>query len=135
MICDSVCKSQPNAVKFYPGFYPKIVKNAQNYFEEFTPKAAALFSTKLAASLLQSIKYFYGSDQCKKSKISNQNHISERELAGLQYLGDYIFRNLYRKLRSSKDWKLSQSQHSISLLLAPKVEKVELISCPDRGGL
>ena len=85
------------------------------------------------------VKYFHGSDQCKRSKITNQNHLSERQLAGLQYLGDYIFLNLYQKLRSSKEWKSSQSQHSISLLLAAKVEKVEeankLISCPDKGGL
>ena len=103
------------------------------------PKAATLFSTKLATSLLQSIKNCQGSDQCKKSKNTNQSHLSERELAGLQYLGGYIFRNLYRKVRSSKEWQSSQSQQSISLLLAAKVEKVEeankLISCLDRGGL
>ena len=115
------------------------MKNAQNYFKEFTPKAVTLTSTKLATSFLQSIKYSQGSDQCKKSKITNQSHLSEIELAGLQYLGGYIFRNLYRKLKRSKEWKSSQSQQSISLLLAAKVEKVEeankLISCLDGHGL
>ena len=69
----------------------------------------------------------------------HQSHLSERELAGLQYVGGYIFRNLYRKVRSSKEWKSSQSQQSISLLLEAKVEEAKeaskLISCLDRGGL
>ena len=93
VICDSLRKSQPNAEKFYAGFYSKIVKNAPTYFEEFTPKAATLFSTKLTTSLLQSIKNSPGSDQCKKSKTTNQSHLSERELAGFQYLRGYKFRN------------------------------------------
>ena len=140
MICDSLHKSQPNAEKFYAGFYSKIVKNAPTYFKEFMPKAETLFSTKLTTSLLQSIKNSQGSDQCKKSKTTNQSHLSERELSGLQYLGGYLFHDdLYRKVRSSKEWKSSQSQQSISLLLAANVENVEevnkLISCLDRGGL
>ena len=68
VICDSLHKPQPNAEKFYAGFYSKIVKNAPTYFKEFMPKAATLFSTTLATSLLQSIKNSQGSDQCKKSK-------------------------------------------------------------------
>ena len=47
--------------------------------------------------------------------------------------------DLYRKVRILKEWKSTQSQQSISLLLAAEVEKVEeankLISCLDRGGL
>ena len=65
VICDSLQKSQSSAEKFYADFYSKIVENAQNYFKEFTLKAATLFSTKLATSLLQSIKYSQGSDQRK----------------------------------------------------------------------
>ena len=114
VICDNLYKSQPNAEKFYAGFYSKTVKNAPTYFKEFMPKAATLFSTKLATSLLQSIKNSQGSDQCKKSKTTNQSHLSERELAGLHYLGGYIFGNLYRTVRSSKEWKSSQSQQSFA---------------------
>lgn len=51
--------------------------------------------------------------------------LSDRELAGLQYLGGYIFSTLHKKIRSSKHWKTEKLQKSLSLLEAAKLPDVD----------
>ena len=60
-------------------------------------------------------------------------------MAGLQYLGGYIFRNLHQKIRGSSKWKTISCQQSLSILEAAKLDEVsrsqDLVSCLNRGGL
>ena len=60
-------------------------------------------------------------------------------MAGLQYLGGYVFSSLYKKLRNSSCWKRDQCQQSLSILKAAKLDKIDanqqLINSVNRGGL
>ena len=66
-------------------------------------------------------------------------HISEREIAGLKYLGGYVFSSLYKTLRNSSSWKSDQCQQSLSILKAAKLDRIDaiqqLINSVNRGRL
>ena len=64
--------------------------------------------------------------------------LSEKELAGMQYLGGYVLHKLYKKIRNSKNFQADKSQQSASILLACKSDSnpsVKLVSALSRGGL
>ncbi|KAJ7351069.1 hypothetical protein OS493_037022 [Desmophyllum pertusum] len=72
-------------------------------------------------------------DSCKESTVTK---LSDREKAGLQYVGGYVMHNLHKK-HSIK--KTSESQEAMAILKAGKleatVEKQKLISALNRGGV
>ena len=136
--CVFVAKDRPNIEKFFTTFYCSVVKHAQEYFPTLSSKAATLFSTTLANQLLEHAK-----SSCKPNEscqITNSaKPLTERELAGLQYLGGYVFRNVHRRLHKSQTWKTKEGQQMLSVIEAAKEASVpfsyRLVSCLKRGGL
>lgn len=137
LACGFVAKDRPNVEKFFTAFYCSVVKHAQEYFPTLSPKAATLFATTLANKLLEHAKQSYKSSELCQPNSSQP--LTERELAGLQYLGGYVFRNLYRRLHKSQTWKTQEGQQMLSVIEAAKEASVpssdRLVSCLNRGGL
>ena len=104
-----------NAEKFYAKYYSEIALNSTKYFEGLSRNAATLLSTKLADQVLNHAKE---SNSANYSDV--QRSFSDKEVAGLQYLGDYVLQNLHKKHRTSRNCKSSESQQAMSLLSACK---------------
>jgi hypothetical protein len=127
-----------DAEKFYSKYYAVIALNATKYFEGLSRNAATLLSTKLADRLLA-----HGKDEISPNSANSdvKKSLSEKEVAGLQYLGGYVLQNLHKKHRASKNWKSSESQQAMSVLKACKEDdqnardSQKLISSLNRGGL
>ena len=124
--------------KFYAKFYSTIPLNAMKYFEGLSRNAATLLSTKLADRMLA---YSKEKGAVDASEMEVKLSLSDKEMAGLQYIGGYVLHNLHNKHVNSKNWKSTESQQSISILKAGKVEDPtvkktqKLISSLNRGGL
>ena len=100
-----------------------------------------MFATKLPNSLLTFLKKpasIVGIEK-ENPKQSSSKTLSLREMAGLQYLGGYVFRNLHHKIRGSSKWKTTSCQQSLSILEAAKLDEVsrsqDLVFCLNRGRL
>ena len=121
-------------------FFAKIVQKSVVYFPDLQPKVSTLFATKLAnATLHHCIISAKVQPEAEAVSFKTRKHFSEREMAGLQYLGGYVFSSLYEKLRNSSSWKSDQCQQSLSILKAAKLDKIDasqqLINSVNRGGL
>jgi hypothetical protein len=112
VIYDGLIKNG-NPEKFYSKYYAQVPLNAMKYFPGLSRNAATLLSTKLADRMLSCSKE-RDNDQTKVEKLC----LSDKELAGMQYLGGYVLHNLYKKLTNSKNNKLSECQQAMSLLKA-----------------
>lgn len=103
------------------------------FFTGLSRNAATLLSTKVANCLIA---------YCKRSKNSRDNYptttvLSERERAGLQYIGGYVLHNLYKKHARTST---AESQQAMAILKAGKLDcindsKQNLISSLNSGGL
>ena len=72
----------------------------------------------------------------EKSKAAQP--LSDRDIDSLQYLGGYILRNIFRKLKKSSKVDSSESQQMIAVLEASRIKvdtKHKLVSTINRGGL
>ena len=127
-----------NAEKFYAK-YSEIALNSTKYFEGLSRNAATLLSTKLADRLLTHAKESLLPNSSNYSDV--QRSFSDKEVAGLQYLGGYVLQNLHKKHRTSRNCKSSESQQAMSLLSACKEDdqnarnSQRLIASLNRGGL
>ncbi|XP_068752874.1 uncharacterized protein [Montipora capricornis] len=128
-----------NAEKFYAKYYSEIALNSTKYFEGLSRNAATLLSTKLADRLLTHSKESLLPNSSNYSDV--QRSFSDKEVAGLQYLGGYVLQNLHKKHRTSRNCKSSESQQAMSLLSACKEDdqnarnSQRLIASLNRGGL
>ena len=120
--------------KFYEKYYATVPVKSTEFFTGLSRNAATLLSTKVADCLIA---------YCKRSKNSGDNSnptttvLSERERAGLQYLGGYVLHNLYKKHARTGT---VESQQAMAILKASKLDcinnsKQKLISSLNRGGL
>ena len=120
--------------KFYAKYYAEIPLNSAKYFKGLSRNAATLLSTKVADCMLV---------YCKKLKTNTKDNsphlrtvLSDRETAGLQYLGGYVLHNLHKKHSTKKS---PESQQARSILKAGKLEdgcdSQKLVSNLSRGGL
>ena len=121
-------------------FFAKIVQKSAVYFPDLQPKVSTLLATKLAnATLHHCITSAKVQPEAEAVSSKTSKHFSEREIAGLQYLGGYVFSSLYKKLRNSSSWKSDQCQQSLSILKAAKLDKIDtsqqLTNSVNRGGL
>lgn len=107
-----------NAEKFYAKYYSEIALNSTKYFEGLSRNAATLLSTKLAGSLLNHAKESLLPNSANYSNV--QRSFSDKEVAGLQYLGGYVLQNLHKKHRTSRNCISSESQQAMLLLSACK---------------
>ena len=128
-----------NAEKFYEKFYSSVPLNATKYFEGLSRNAATLLSTKIAVHMLalfkeKAVAVGRASEEVKRN-------LSDKEMAGLQYIGGYVLHKLHKKHASSKFKDTPESQQVMSLLKAGKADDVttgdsqRLISSLNRGGL
>lgn len=123
-----------NGEKLYSMFYSTVALRSTSYFVGLPRNAATLLSTKLADHMLS-----YSKKQgCTNSSASGAK-LSEKEMAGLQYIGGYVLNKLHHKLAQSKCSRSPESQQSMSLLKAGREESIDasqkLVSCLSRGGL
>lgn len=119
--------------KFYQKYYATVPVKSTQFFTGLSRNAATLLSTKVADCLIA---------YRKRSKNSGNNTptttvLSERERAGLQYLGGYVLHNLYKKHARTGT---VESQQAMAILKAGKLDcindsKQKLISSLNHGGL
>mgnify|MGYP002260120727 FL=1 len=123
-----------DAEKFYSMFYSTLPIKSTSYFAGLSRNAATLLSTKLADHMLSYSK----KQECTNSSASSAK-LTEKEMAGLQYIVGYVLRKLHRKHAQSKSSKLPESQQAMSIVKAGREETVDasqkLVSCLSRGGL
>ena len=125
---------------FYAKFYGEIALNSSKYFKGLSQRAATLFATKLADTLLGHAKEGLKKNSAKD--VVTTVSLSENEIAGMQYLGGYVLQSLHKKHRTSKHKATTESQQAISILTACRLQDKEgqvkslvLINCLNRGGL
>lgn len=92
--------SKGNSEAFYAKFYGEIALNSSKYFKGLSQRAATLFATKLADTLLGHAKEGLKKNSAKD--VVTTVSLSENELAGMQYLGGYVLQSLHKKHRTSK---------------------------------
>ena len=120
--------------KFYSMFYSTVPLRSTSYFVGLSRNAATLLSTKLADHMLS-----YSKKQgCTNSSTSGAK-LTEKEMAGLQYIGGYVLSKLHHKLAQSKSGVSPESQQSMSILKAGREESIDasqkLVTCLSHGGL
>ena len=106
-----------NTEKFYAKYYAEVPLNSGKYFKGLSRNASTFLSTKAADYMLVYCK------QLKTSKDTSphlQTVLSDRETAGLQYLGGYVLHNLHKKHGTKKS---PESQEAMSILKAGKLEE------------
>ena len=115
---------------FYQDFGVKITKVAENYISSSNPNSITLLLSKLCTSL---IGYYFRQNDRASPATSNSRNISEREIAGLQYLGGFILRNVHYSMK-----KVTGFKSSIEAISAFKNEEKptnqRLVSALDRKG-
>ncbi|XP_044179339.1 uncharacterized protein LOC122960870 isoform X2 [Acropora millepora] len=102
--------------KFYAKYYAEIPLNSGKYFKGLSRNASTLLSTKVADCMLVYCKQLKTS---KDTSLHLQTVLSDRETAGLQYLGGYVLHNLYKKHGTKKS---PESQQAMSILKAGKLD-------------
>ena len=129
LLCEKV--KLKNSEKFYSTFYESIMLGAADLVPGVTPKYSRVFLMKFAELLSAHVN--------KKQEVvaETSQSISEKELTGLQYLGGYVIHKLYKKFKTSKNWKNKDFQDAIAILEACRgaVDHQKLIQSLDRGGL
>lgn len=117
--------------KFYGKYYAQVPLKSTSFFRGLSRHAATLLAIKVADSMLA---------HCKRMKSSPDNSVlpskSEKETAGLQYLGGYAWHNLHKKCARKFS---NESQQAMAILKAGKLkygsDSQKLVSSLDRGGL
>jgi len=120
--------------KFYGKYYAQVPLKSASLFRGLSRNAATMLAIKVADRMLA---------HCKRMKLSPVNStlpsktvLSEKEKAGLQYLGGYVLQNLHKKCARKSS---SESQQAMAILKAGKLEdgydSQKLISSLSRGGL
>ena len=116
-----------------PSYYGNVVFNSNDYFPMLSERCSKVLAMKLLDLIIKE-----HADGSNFEEVVGRN-ISERELAGLQYLGGYVFQRLYKRVRQLPNYRSELSQKIMSLLLAGKSEgqnlNLKLVNALDRGGL
>lgn len=123
-----------DAEKFYGKYYATVAAKSTQFFSGISRNAATLLATKVADCLLA-----YSKQQ--KHSTESSHHIktvlSDKEKAGMQYLGGYVLHNLHKKHGRTNS---VESQQAMAILKAGKLESItdssqKLVSALNRGGL
>ena len=122
-----------NAEKFYDNCYAQVPLKSSIFFKGLSRNAATLLATKVADFILSYCKGIKSSD---KNPPSVQTVLSEKEQAGLQYVGGYVLHNLRKKYARKNT---IENQQAMAILRAGKLEygheNQKLVSSLSRGGL
>ena len=105
-----------NQEQFYAKFYSTVLLNSCTYFTALSRNSATLLSTKLADVMLAYSK--------EKAVITVRNFkfelTSEKEKAGLLYIGGYVLHKLHNKNIKSNLSDSKATQQEVALLKAGK---------------
>ena len=101
-------------------FYSTVPLKSTSYFVGLSRNAATLLSTKLADHMLS-----YSKKQEFTNSSASSAKLTEKEMAGLQYIGGYVLNKLHHKHAQSKSSKLPESQQAMSILKAGREETVD----------
>lgn len=123
-----------NAERFYATFYSTVALHAVKHFEGLSRNAATLLSTKVADGMLAHSK----EKLLETHTCTSLTKLSDKEKAGLQYIGGYVLHKLHNKHAIAK--KTLQSEQAMSVLKAGKLEGLSaldqnLTTALNRGGL
>ena len=125
-----------NQEQFYAKFYSTVPLNSCTYFTGLSRNSATLLSTKLADVMLAYSK--------EKAVITVKNfkfELTEKEKAGLQYIGGYVLHKLHNKNIKSNLSDSKATQQAVALLKAGKEanqamqDYQKLTTTLNRGGL
>ena len=126
-----------SAEKFYTKFYSTIIQNAGTFVPCTNNSSAILILTKLCTVLI-------GIRQHKKEEYAvsaaTARNITERERAGLQYLGGFILRNTHSTMKRSMNAE-NMDKMKLSMLVVKSFKNKEkpqnqrLVAALDRNGL
>lgn len=125
-----------NPEKLYSMYYSTVPLNSTRYFVGLSRNAATLLSTKLADHMLA-----YSKEKAEMTVPTFNINLTDKEMAGLQYLGGYVLHKFHNKHAQPKTCPSSESQQSMSVLKAGKEEDCimkesqKLTSSLSRGGL
>ena len=123
-----------DAEKFYGKYYATVAAKSTQFFSGISRNAATLLASKVADCLLA-----YSKQQKHSTKSSHHIKavLSDKEKAGMQYLGGYVLHNLHKKHGRANS---VESQQAMAILKAGKLESMtdssqKLVSALNRGGL
>ena len=102
-----------NVEMFYNKLFNDIIKSSGRYFS-LPEKASKVICLKFVELLIASLN--------KKEIVENITikNLTEKEVAGLQYLGGYVLRKIYMKLKLSEHNKLESNQQAMEILSTAK---------------
>lgn len=121
--------------KLFSMYYAAIASECTRFFKEFSHHSAALLAIKVAENMLAYYK--------RQKSVSTNNadcnlNLSDREKAGLQYIGEYayVLQKIHNRHRAKASRKSQQAQ---AVLKAGKSDKndstQQLEEIVNRGGL
>ena len=87
---------------------------SKTYLKDLTENTSKVILMKLADSLQVDLK------ETKDIDKIHTKSLNEKEAALLQYLGEYVISNLYRKPKNLKNYQSEECQQALSLLSACK---------------
>ena len=104
--------------KFYGKYHSQVPLKSTTFFRGLSRNAATLLAIKVADNMVAHGKH-------AKSSPDNSVHpsktvLSDKETAGLQYLGGYVLHNLHKKCAKMSS---SESQQAMAILKAGKLEE------------
>ena len=134
-IYEKSCKSL-NAEQFFMSFYSNIVQFSEKYIQLPHPLCVTVATTsgeKLLAHFRRKQNEVLFNDP------TNIKEITEREMAGLQYLARYVATSLIYKIKSEKNHGNSELNEQMLLVLQVckihNISEQKLIACQTRGCL
>ncbi|XP_015775483.1 PREDICTED: uncharacterized protein LOC107353659 [Acropora digitifera] len=120
-----------NTEKFYGAYYAQVPLKSTTFFPGLSHNAATLLATKLADGMLS---YCNDLKSVTNKSQSSKTALSEKENAGLQYVGGYVLHKLYKKFARKS---LPENQQAMAILKAGKLEQdtetQKLVSILNRG--
>ena len=102
-----------NAEKLYTTMFCDVITNAENLLSGINIDVSSLVLKKLVDEMLA----------LRKSMMTATNYsvdLSDKELGTLSHIGGYVLRNIYKKIKNSKNWHEKNSQMAIAFLDAAR---------------
>ncbi|XP_022810164.1 uncharacterized protein LOC111347172, partial [Stylophora pistillata] len=104
-----------NAEKFYGNYYAQVPLKSPMFFKGLSRNAATLLASKVADFILSYCKGIKSSSD--SNPPSSQTVLSEKQEAGLQYVGGYVLHNLHKKYARNNT---AENQQARAILKAGK---------------
>ena len=107
--------------KFFSKYYAAIALESTTFFKGSSQHSAALLAIKVAENMLAYYK--------RQRSVSTNNtdcnlNLSDREKAGLQYIGGYVLKKIHNRHRAKASHESQQTGHFL------KLEKVTIMTAP-----